>query len=151
MGHGGSELFLFENETGIRFPPPQAQCYGSQKQKTRSDHDRAAVSEKRMSRFWPKRRKESKGKMPGQSERLELVGAQLKGVLEGFKFRGRYPNRVTFEFDGFACKENMAGEPNAFYMAEGGSMIAEFEFDCGLGYFQFVRWRAKRLRPEDRA
>jgi hypothetical protein len=80
------------------------------------------------------------------AERLELFDGPLKGVvIEGLKGcpYGRYPDRIKFEFDGFGVQENMAGEPEAVFMAGAGAMIAEYDFDCGLGYFQFNGWTAK--------
>jgi hypothetical protein len=83
------------------------------------------------------------------SEKLDLVDGPFKGtIIEGLKFHGRYPDRIQFEFDGFAMKDNLCG-PDEFFMEGGGTMIATYEFDCGWGYFEFKGWTAKHNRKQN--
>ncbi len=91
------------------------------------------------------------------TERLVFVDGPLKGtILEDVRqSQKRYPDRITFEFAAWNDQQSAQDwGPNEVYAKGAESLIAEYEFDCGLGYFQFAGWTIKRLpekRREDQA
>lgn len=82
------------------------------------------------------------------TERLECVDGPLKGfVIEWLRERcNRYPDKTAFEFRAWNDREAAeAWGPNEVFAKGAESLIAEYEFDCGLGYFEFAGWTVKRL------
>ena len=67
----------------------------------------------------------------------------------------RYPARIVVEYDTTDLDPSLTSslgfdvEPDIIFTAGASKLVAEYEFDCGLGYFEFKGWSLREPRRHD--
>ena len=61
----------------------------------------------------------------------------------------RYPSRIVVEYDSISVEELQINCPEAPFTAGRDTLLARYEFDEGMGIFEFSGWSTKLSRPPD--
>lgn len=91
------------------------------------------------------------------NEKVEFQGGPLSGMtMQGQCWRRavavehspkRYPSRLIVEYDTVPSKEVMVNVPEAAYTEGRDTLVAIYEFDEGLGFFEFKGWSVRLIGP----
>ena len=61
----------------------------------------------------------------------------------------RYPSRIVVEYDSISAEELQINCPEAPFTAGRDTLLATYEFDEGMGIFEFSGWSTKLTRPPE--
>jgi len=61
----------------------------------------------------------------------------------------RYPSRIVVEYDSISVEELQANCPEAPFTAGRDTLLATYEFDEGMGVFEFSGWSTKLTRSPE--
>jgi len=92
------------------------------------------------------------------SEKVAFDGGPLSGItIEGqFGRRAihlehspkRYPSRIVVEYDTVSAQELLVNvDADVAYTAGRDTLVATYEFDIGLGFFEFKGWSVRLIGP----
>jgi hypothetical protein len=91
------------------------------------------------------------------NEKTEFQGGPLSGMtMQGQFWRRalevehspkRYPSRLVAEYDTVPTKDVMGNAPTLAYTEGRDTLVATYEFDEGLGFFEFKGWSVRRIGP----
>jgi hypothetical protein len=59
----------------------------------------------------------------------------------------RYPSRLVVEYDTLLAKEGLESLPDLAYTEGRDTLVATYEFDVGLGFFEFKGWSVRYIGP----
>jgi hypothetical protein len=60
-----------------------------------------------------------------------------------------YPSRIVVEYDSISVEELQINRPEAPFTAGRDTLLARYEFDEGMGIFEFGGWSTKLFRSPD--
>jgi hypothetical protein len=61
----------------------------------------------------------------------------------------RYPSRIVVEYDSISAEELQTNCPEAPFTAGRDTLLATYDFDEGMGIFEFSGWSTKLTRPPE--